>query len=87
MNKQETNAFTVMICVLIVCALAFIALTGCAMAVPYAECLTMECETKAIKREDHQFRRDQQELKRLSCTVPFIWDGRSRKCMLPSMIL
>lgn len=84
-----------LIVVLVFAVLVIMMVTGCAMAVPYAQCSTEYhtaeevtlCENKGIKREAMRFRRDQQELKRRSCTVPYMWDGRSRQCKSPSMIL
>ena len=80
MYKHEW--YTVLRWALIIAGFITIALlAGCATAVPYGMCNgDLQCEDKAIRREQRHFERDQLEIRQQSCAYPRWWDGRTLKC-------
>ena len=87
MNWNKTNVILVRIAWVGILVVIAYTVAGCAMVIPYNECSDTMCEEKAIKREDMQFKRNQLELERLACTVPYIWNTGSRRCVLSSLLI
>lgn len=58
-----------------------IILVGCATITPFNECEGDKvCEDISIRHEDNRIKRESLDFKRMQCTFPRMWDGRSRQC-------
>ncbi len=65
-------------------------LTGCSTLPEMAQdCVETEkytiaeCQAKVLRREDRQFKRDQDELRKAACVMPYMWDNRNERCFAP----